>query len=237
MEYQFTPPPLPSFTRMRDLYRDAPDDSVLRNLEFEALATKTLAGRVLDIGGGRKARYMRRLPHHLDLVSVNIDPAIEPTHLIQPGAALPLGDDSFDGAVSFNTLEHVYDARFLLDEVHRVLKPGGTAYISVPWIFRIHAHPDDYFRGTPSWWAETLRRVGFARTEIMPLVWGRYTTARMISGYRGLLPRRWQSAIDHVKDIAYAAAMFRREASYAGDKGARICAVSPGWFISATKRV
>ncbi|MSO70551.1 MAG: class I SAM-dependent methyltransferase [Alphaproteobacteria bacterium] len=236
MEYQYTPPPLPSLARLRSLYRDAPGDSVLRKLEFEALATKRLAGRILDIGGGRKAHYLRRLPAGLDLESVNIDPKIEPTYLIRPGDPLPVQDQSFDGAVSFNTLEHVYDARLLLDEIHRVLKPGATAHISVPFIFRIHAHPDDYFRGTPSWWAETLRRVGFARTEITPLIWGRYTTARMICGHHGLLPAGWEVFIALMKDLAYAATSFHGKRTYDGSRGERICAVSPAWFISATKR-
>jgi SAM-dependent methyltransferase len=235
VEYRYTPPPLPSFARLRTLYRDAPRDSVLRNLEFEALATKRLQGRVLDVGGGRKARYLARLPAGLELESVNIDAAIEPTYLIAPGAAFPVADARFDGVVSFNTLEHIYDTRFVLDEILRVLKPGASAHLSVPFIFRIHAHPDDYFRATPSWWAETLRRVGFAQVEIMPLVWGRYTTARMVLGHRGLIPARWRDFLDHAKDIAYAAAMFRGETRYVGAKGARVCGVSPGWFISAMK--
>ena len=234
MEYIFTPPPLPSLLRLWSLHRDDPGESVLRKLEFEALATKTLSGRILDVGGGRKARYLRRLPPGLHVQSVNIDPAIEPSYLVRPGARFPISDGSFDGVICFNTLEHVYDARFILDEIHRVLKPGATAHITVPFIFRMHAHPDDFFRATPSWWAETLRRVGFARTELEPLVWGRYTTAGMISGHRGLLPR-WLLHIAYLKDILYAAVTFCGKSTYSGTRGDRICAASPGWFISATK--
>jgi SAM-dependent methyltransferase len=204
-------------------------------MEYDSLAAQPLSGRILDVGGGRNARYLKHLKPGLSVESVNIDPAIEPTHLLQPGQPFPIADDSYDGAICLNTLEHVYDARFVLDETLRVLKPGAAVHISVPFIFRIHAHPDDYFRATPSWWQETLRRAGFARMELTPLVWGRYATAGTISGYRGLMPAAAQEWIAHMKDVLYARAVFRGRAVYDGKRGERIAAISPGWFITGTK--
>ena len=58
-----------------------------------------------------------------------------------------------------------------------------------------------FFRGTPSWWKETMQRTGFSRTGLQPLVWGRYTTAGTISGYRGLLPTALQQESSYLKDI------------------------------------
>ena len=48
-------------------------------------------------------------------------------------------------------------------------------------MFRIHGHPDDYFRATPSWWRETFDRTGFARLDLMPLVWGRGATRAVVT--------------------------------------------------------
>lgn len=47
---------------------------------------------------------------------------------------LPYPDNTFDGAYSEHTLEHLYpaDALHLIGEVARVLKPGGTFRCSVP---------------------------------------------------------------------------------------------------------
>jgi ubiquinone/menaquinone biosynthesis C-methylase UbiE len=128
----------------------------------------------------------------IELSSVNIDEKIHPTYLITPEGDFPIDDDSFDGAICFNTLEHIYDARHTLTEARRVLRPGATLHITVPFVFRIHGHPDDYFRATPSWWRETLDRVGFSRVELQPLVWGRSVSAGNIGGYRGLLTKRAQ---------------------------------------------
>ena len=30
--------------------------------------------------------------------------------------------------------------------VSRVIRPGGLLYLSVPWVWRYHPYPDDYFR-------------------------------------------------------------------------------------------
>jgi ubiquinone/menaquinone biosynthesis C-methylase UbiE len=55
-------------------------------------------------------------------------PEIECTFSAEP-VALPYEDDSFDAVVSCGVLEHVQDPDASLDELHRVLKPGGALII------------------------------------------------------------------------------------------------------------
>ena len=43
-----------------------------------------------------------------------------------------LDDDSFDSVVSFQVIEHIQDDYLFLKEIHRVLKPGGTAILTTP---------------------------------------------------------------------------------------------------------
>lgn len=52
---------------------------------------------------------------------------------IRQGSVLdcPFGDDSFDHVVSIGCLHHTGDLTRAIDEVHRVLKPGGSATIMV----------------------------------------------------------------------------------------------------------
>jgi 2-polyprenyl-6-hydroxyphenyl methylase / 3-demethylubiquinone-9 3-methyltransferase len=47
-------------------------------------------------------------------------------YLVGSGESLPLGDKSFDCVVCVDVLEHVADLAAVLDEVKRVLKPGGV---------------------------------------------------------------------------------------------------------------
>ena len=44
----------------------------------------------------------------------------------------PLPSDSCDAVVMLNVLEHIEDDSTALDQVHRILKPGGVAIVEVP---------------------------------------------------------------------------------------------------------
>jgi len=71
--------------------------------------------------------------------------------------------------------------------------------------------------------------------ELQPLIWGRYTTAGSISGYRGLLPAFINRRLAHWHDIFYAWLFFRNVDCYTGARGDRVCKVALGYFISVRK--
>ena len=57
------------------------------------------------------------------------------------GAEFPLGDEAVDVAVSNHVIEHVVDQRGHLNEIHRVLRPGGVCYLATPnrfWLLEPH---------------------------------------------------------------------------------------------------
>jgi SAM-dependent methyltransferase len=62
------------------------------------------------------------------------------------GTTLPFGDEAFDAVVSNHVLEHVgtvRDQAHHLEEIRRVLRPGGVAYVAVPNRWRVvepHLH-------------------------------------------------------------------------------------------------
>lgn len=43
-----------------------------------------------------------------------------------------LADNAYDSIVSFQVIEHIEDDQLFLHEIHRVLKPGGTALLTTP---------------------------------------------------------------------------------------------------------
>ncbi len=59
---------------------------------------------------------------------------------------LPLGDGVVDGAMIIDAIEHTESPRHILDELHRVLRPGGTLVVFTPpydshtWIAAEKAH-------------------------------------------------------------------------------------------------
>jgi SAM-dependent methyltransferase len=62
---------------------------------------------------------------------------------------LTFADDSVGTIICLETLEHVADPLRAVQEMHRVLQPGGVLAISSLMFFPIHAHPWDYWRFTP----------------------------------------------------------------------------------------
>jgi SAM-dependent methyltransferase len=62
---------------------------------------------------------------------------------------LTFADESVGTVVALETLEHVADPIRAVEEMHRVLRPGGVLAISSLMFFPIHEHPWDYWRFTP----------------------------------------------------------------------------------------
>jgi len=52
-------------------------------------------------------------------------------------APLPLDSESFDNVVCIEVLEHVFNFQNVLDEAYRVLRPGGTFVVGVPYHGRL----------------------------------------------------------------------------------------------------
>jgi SAM-dependent methyltransferase len=63
--------------------------------------------------------------------------------------ALSFDDGSVGTIICLETLEHVFDPLRAVQEMHRVLRPGGLLAISSVMFFPIHAHPWDFWRFTP----------------------------------------------------------------------------------------
>ena len=61
---------------------------------------------------------------------------------LEPDAALPFDDGSFDLVLCAETIEHVRDVQLLLSEIRRVLRPGGTLALTTPAHLPLGGRPD-----------------------------------------------------------------------------------------------
>lgn len=174
----------PNWERYLKISRALKTISLTRFLQYELIEKLKLKGRVLDFGGGNKALY-KTLLNCENYQSVNIDKAILPTFLIKSGEPIPCDAEIFDTIITFNTLEHIYDTKTVLEEMYRVLKSQGELFVTTPFLFPVHGHPDDFFRPTSSWYIETLSKIGFTKIEVIPLIWGPFSTGQICSGVPG----------------------------------------------------
>lgn len=173
-----------TYERYMYLLRQLRKYSLTRALQYEILNNYPLKGNVLDFGGGENSLY-RDIIKCDDYQSINIDQNINPTWLIGVNEKIPCEDESFDTVISLNTLEHIFDAKSVVSDLCRVLKSGGELILTVPFLFPIHGHPDDFFRPTSSWYVSILHELGFKEVDVRPLSWGPFSTAATCSGLPG----------------------------------------------------
>lgn len=57
-----------------------------------------------------------------------------------------LSENHFALVICCSVLEHVDRPWVMAENLTRLVRDGGQLYISVPWVWRFHAFPDDYFR-------------------------------------------------------------------------------------------
>lgn len=77
---------------------------------------------------------------------------------------MPYEDNMFDYVISDQVLEHVMRPWVAVNEIYRVLKPGGLNVLTTCLMNYVHGVPDDYFRFTP----DGLRSLcgDFSRIEV-----------------------------------------------------------------------
>jgi SAM-dependent methyltransferase len=104
--------------------------------------------------------------------------ADERTHYVLADIAVdrPFPADHFDRIVSFSVLEHVVHPRSTLEELHRVLRPGGLAWISAN-LYRgpmaSHLYRDVYFPWPHLLFSDDVFREFYRRRGLpaAPAVW------------------------------------------------------------------
>lgn len=124
-------------------YKDIIDSRLRRLLQRDV---------VVDLGGGRPwetgwlhKRYRRLLEGKV--YCLDFDPENKP-HIIGDVQDLPFRDESVDSVICNAVLEHIPEPHKAVTEIYRILKPGGEAFVYVPFLYPYHGAPEDYFRFT-----------------------------------------------------------------------------------------
>ena len=154
--------------------------TLLRALQYEALSGAQLPGIVLDVGGDERSGY-HRLVRAERIETVNLNPDAHPTHISDLEQPLAFPDHSFDHVISLNTFEHLFNDQLAIGEALRVLRPGGSFHVLVPFCHQVHGSPRDFSRHTAEWWAKTLEKHGISDFFVEPLLWDRRSTGAALA--------------------------------------------------------
>jgi ubiquinone/menaquinone biosynthesis C-methylase UbiE len=115
-----------------------------------------MQGKVVDIGCGQSPYKHLLDSQKTQYYGLDIEEAArkfdyENSKIIHfDGKNFPLSDNSMDGFICTEVLEHTQEPEKLIAEIYRVLKIGGIGIVTVPWSARYHYIPYDYYRFTPS---------------------------------------------------------------------------------------
>ncbi len=104
-------------------------------------------GRLLDSGCGNQPFRDWYAPLVEEIICLDAAP-LPGVDVVGFADQLPFADASFDTLFVTEVLEHVGDAERAVAEIHRVLRPGGHAIVTVPYLYPTHEAPYDFRRFT-----------------------------------------------------------------------------------------
>jgi SAM-dependent methyltransferase len=136
---------IPRLNGYLDFYGRFLSDSIRRNLNHSENG-KCL----LDIGAG--SQKYRQMVESLNLRYKSCDlpgsPNEDSQDFLCDASRLTAENSSYDFCLHVQVLEHLQSPQMSINEVARVLKPGGKLLLATNFLYPIHGEPNDYFRFT-----------------------------------------------------------------------------------------
>jgi SAM-dependent methyltransferase len=127
-------------------------------------------GRVVDLGCGDSPYRDAILRSASEYCGVDHwDSNYKKTHV---GVAadlretLPFQNEVFDTVVAFQVLDDLPEPGCFLNECYRITKRGGHIFLTVPFMWKLHEEPRDYYRFTKYGLQYLLKKCGYQNIEV-----------------------------------------------------------------------
>jgi len=108
-----------------------------------------VSGPVLEIGSkdyGNTSSF-RDYYTSSDYIGIDMEEGENVDHVLDLTKNIgPLAREHFELGICCSVLEHVRKPWVMAENISCLIRPSGTLYLSVPWVWRYHAYPDDYYR-------------------------------------------------------------------------------------------
>ncbi len=124
--------------------------SPMSSLErFEREYVKPKQGRTLIVGSAVYKEKEDRRKRYPDVVGVDMLEGEGVDLVLDLEEQLPEDLGKFSHVECMSVLEHSKRPWLLAENLERLMEPGATIFVSVPFIWRFHGYPSDYWRISP----------------------------------------------------------------------------------------
>jgi SAM-dependent methyltransferase len=113
--------------------------------QIRRVVEPTLYETILEIGASQTFSPYKEFFKTRRYFSLDRDFSFGP-HLCSDIRQMGIQNDKIDAVLLFEVLEHIFHPHQAIEEVYRVLKPGGICILSTRFIFQYHPSPKDYYR-------------------------------------------------------------------------------------------
>ncbi len=140
--------------------------------ELKRIFPAYLSGRLIDIGCGDKPLAGLAAPYvscHVGIDHAETQHRKNNIDIFAPCYDIPVDDASFDCALCTAVLEHLEEPGKAIAECSRILKLGGVAICTAPFIWNLHEEPRDFFRFSKYGLAYLFETNGFKILELKAL--------------------------------------------------------------------
>ncbi len=137
---------------------------------YQEFIKKYIKGILLDCGCGDVPYYGIYRNNISDVYCVDWENSgTKQAHVdqfVNLNERLDLPDNYYDSVLLSDVLEHIAEPDLLINELNRLLKSEGHLLIMVPFLYRIHEEPHDYYRYTEFALKYLLEKNGFKVIEL-----------------------------------------------------------------------
>ena len=108
-----------------------------------------MSGPILEIGSkdyGNTSTF-RDYYDSSDYIGIDMEDGKNVDHVLDLTKGIgPLSTEYFDLGICCSVLEHVRKPWIMAENSSSTISSRGKLYISVPWVWRYHPYPDDFYR-------------------------------------------------------------------------------------------
>jgi len=117
---------------------------------FESAHVRPKPGRTLVVGSQIYRKREDRRQRYPDVIGVDLQEGQTVDWVMDLEEPLYPDLGTFDHVDCLSVLEHSRRPWLLAENLQRLMNPGATIFLTAPFVWRLHAYPDDFFRFTPA---------------------------------------------------------------------------------------